>query len=319
MSKPRRASRPIDGVLLLNKPLGISSQQAVSRVRHLFQAAKAGHTGTLDPAADGLLPVCFGEATKFSHLLLEADKAYTATVRLGVTTTTGDAEGEILACKPPVTDRGLILQVLDKFRGEIVQMPPMHSALKHKGVPLYEYARKGVDIERQARTIRIDDLQVIDLIDNFLKLQVRCSKGTYIRVLAEDIGAALGCGASLAALTRTQTGMFELTHALVCRIDGLQGMTDAQRTAHMLPVDALLSGLPALDVGVAEAERLLLGQKLGLRSVTITGFARIYGPNRRFLGLVEVGDGGRTVPYRMLAQQAAPQVVPRPAAHDATQ
>ena len=292
----------MDGVLLLNKPLGISSQQAVSRVRHLFNAAKAGHTGTLDPAADGLLPVCFGEATKFSHLLLEADKTYVAKVNLGVKTTTGDAEGDILESKPPVTDHGLILQVLERFRGDIVQMPPMHSALKHHGVPLYEYARKGVEIERQPRHIRIHELQLFDLKENFLELQVRCSKGTYIRVLAEDIGAALGCGASLAALTRTQTGALDLSHASVCTIAQLQSLSEAERATHLLPVDTLLNGLPALHVEAAEAERLLLGQKLGLKQANITGFSRIYGPNQRFLGLVEVGEGGRTVPYRMLMQ-----------------
>ena len=319
VSKPRRASRSVNGVLLLNKPLGISSQQAVSRVRHLFNAAKAGHTGTLDPAADGLLPVCFGEATKFSHWLLDADKTYVATVRLGVVTNTGDAEGDIIETKPPVTDRAVILQTLEKFRGEMVQMPPMHSALKHKGVPLYEYARKGIDIERQPRNIRIDELQVIDIKEEFLLIRVRCSKGTYIRVLAADIGAALGCGASLCALTRTQTGALALTHDMACTIDALHAMSEAERAQRMLPTDTLLNGLPALHVGAAQAERLLLGQKLGLRDTTITGFARIYGPNQRFLGLVEVGEGGRTVPYRMLAQAAAAPLDPPLNSHDAMQ
>jgi tRNA pseudouridine55 synthase len=294
----------VDGVLLLNKPLGISSQQAVSRVRHLFNADKAGHTGTLDPAADGLLPVCLGEATKFSHLLLDADKTYLATVRLGVVTNTGDAEGVVLESKLPVTDRGLILQALEKFRGEIIQIPPMHSALKHHGVPLYEYARKGIDIERQPRNIRIYELQLFDIKEEFFRLRVRCSKGTYIRVLAADIGAALGCGASLSALTRTQTGALDLTHESTCTLERLNVLSEAERAAHLLPVDAMLSGLPALHVEAAEAERLLLGQKLGLKQAGIIGFARIYGPNQRFLGLVEVGEGGRTVPHRMLAQGA---------------
>ena len=311
MSKPRRSTRRVDGVLLLNKPLGISSQQAVSRARHLFNAAKAGHTGTLDPAADGLLPVCFGEATKFSHLLLDADKTYVATLRLGVTTTTGDAEGEVIESKPPLTERGVILQVLEKFRGEVVQTPPMHSALKHHGVPLYEYARKGVAVAREPRTIRIYELQLIDIKENFLKLRVHCSKGTYIRVLAEDIGAALGCGASLCALTRTHSGALDLTHEAACTLDALQGMSEAERAHQMLPVDTLLASLPALSVGAEEAERLLLGQKLGLKHAVFTGFARIYGPDQRFLGLVEVGEGGRTVPYRMLAQRSVVRSVVR--------
>ena len=304
MSKAGRLRQQVDGVLLLNKPLGISSQQAVSRVRHLFNAAKAGHTGTLDPAADGLLPVCFGEATKFSNLHLDADKTYVATVRLGVVTATGDAEGEIVDSKPPVTDRGIILQALEKFRGEIVQMPPMYSALKHHGVPLYEYARKGVEIERQARNIRIYELQLIELKDNLLRLHIRCSKGTYIRVLAADIGAVLGCGASLAALTRTQSGMLDLSHASSSTLADLQCMSEAERLLRLQPIDTLLSGLPALHVGAVEAQRLLLGQKLGLKHTNITGLARIYGPNKQLLGLVEVGEGGRTVPYRMLAQKS---------------
>lgn len=313
MSKARRHNRYVDGVLLLNKPLGISSQQAVSRVRHLFNAAKAGHTGTLDPAADGLLPICFGEATKFSNLHLDADKAYLATVRLGVVTTTGDAEGEVVDSKPAVIDCELVMQVLERFRGEIIQMPPMYSALKHQGVPLYEYARKGVEIARQARKIRIHELQLIELKGNFLKLRVRCSKGTYIRVLAADIGAALGCGASLATLTRTQSGALDLTHAFTTTLTELQNMSEAERMLRLLPIDTLLSGLPSLHVGSVESQRLLLGQKLGLKQVSITGLARIYGPNNQLLGLVEVGEGGRTVPYRMLAQKAV-AIVPFSAA-----
>lgn len=302
MNFRKRVRRPVDGVILLNKPRGISSQQAVSRVRHLFSAAKAGHTGTLDPAADGLLPVCLGEATKFSHLLLDADKTYIATVRLGVVTTTGDAEGEVIESKPPVTDRSVILQVLEKLRGGIEQTPPMYSALKHQGVPLYEYARKGVEIERKPRSIRIHELQLLDVADACMKIRVRCSKGTYIRVLAADIGAALGCGASLSALTRVQAGALDLAHESACTLESLNALSDTEREALLLPVDTLLSGLPALNVEAAEAGRLLLGQKLGLKHARITGFARIYGPNQRFLGLVEVGEGGRTVPHRMLAQ-----------------
>lgn len=302
MSMRKNTRRPVDGVILLNKPLGISSQQAVSRVRHLFNAAKGGHTGTLDPAADGLLPVCLGEATKFSHLLLDADKTYVATVRLGVVTSTGDAEGEIIASKPPVTDRATVLLALQQFHGEITQTPPMHSALKHRGVPLYEYARKGVEIERQPRRIQIHELHLLDMAKEFMTIRVRCSKGTYIRVLAADIGAALGCGATLSALTRTQAGALALAHPACGTLEELQAMSEVERQARLLPVDTLLASLPSLNVAAPEAERLLLGQKLGLKETQIDGFARIYGPNQRFLGLVEVGAGGRTVPYRMLAQ-----------------
>ncbi len=307
MSFPRRARRQVNGVILLNKPRGISSQQAVSRVRYAFGAAKAGHTGTLDPAADGLLPVCLGEATKFSHLLLDADKIYQATLHLGVVTTTGDAEGGIVASHPPVSDRARIEQVLQQFRGEIVQVPPMFSALKHHGVPLYEYARKGVAVVRQPRNIRIYELQLVAMADAYITLRVHCSKGTYIRTLAEDIGTALGCGASLAGLTRTRTGAFDLSEKLVCTLDTLLATPDSERARMLLPVDAMLGTLPALSVSAAEATRLLLGQKLGLKETRVAGFARIYGPNQRFLGLVEVGAGGRTVPHRMLAQDSVAQ------------
>jgi len=292
----------VDGVVLLNKPRGISSQQAVSRVRHLFGAAKAGHTGTLDPAADGLLPVCLGEATKFSHFLLDADKTYVATLKLGVRTTTGDAEGEVLETRMPVTDRETILRVLAQFRGEILQTPPMHSALKHHGTPLYEYARKGMEVERKPRQVSIHEIRPMDANEDGLKIHVRCSKGTYIRVLAEEIGAALGCGASLSALTRLQTGMLDLAHEATCTLDVLHAMPEDQRLSRLLPVDTLLALLPDIDVDATEAQRLLLGQKLGLKRAQISGLARIYGPERRFLGLVEVGVGGRTVPLRMLAQ-----------------
>lgn len=307
MNSPRRARRVVDGVVLLNKPRGISSQQAVSRVRHAFNAAKAGHTGTLDPAADGLLPVCLGEATKFSHLLLDADKTYVAMLRLGIVTNTGDAEGEVISRKVPVTAREAILPVLEKFRGELQQMPPMHSALKHQGVPLYAYARKGVEIEREPRRICIYDLQLIDIKEDLLIIRVRCSKGTYVRVLAADIGAVLGCGASLSALTRTSSGRLDLAHDAVCTLDELTAQPAAERERLLLPADTLLVDLPALSVSAAQAERLLLGQKLGLKEAAINGFARIYGPNQRFLGLVEVGAGGRVVPHRMLAQVVAPK------------
>lgn len=299
----RRAERQqVDGVVLLNKPRGISSQQAVTRVRHLFNAAKAGHTGTLDPAADGLLPVCLGEATKFSHVLLDADKIYLATVHLGVATNTGDAEGEVIARKPPVTDRDRIVRVLAQFRGEIGQTPPMHSALKHRGRPLYEYARSGVQIEREPRSVRIHMLELIALVADYMTLRVHCSKGTYIRVLAEDIGAALGCGASLAALTRECAGALALTHSAVCTLAQLDALAAGDRARLLLPIDTLLGGLPTAQVSAPEAERLLLGQKLNLKQAQITGLVRVYGPNQRFLGLVEIEPDGRTVPQRMVAQ-----------------
>jgi tRNA pseudouridine55 synthase len=294
--------RDVDGVVLLDKPRGISSQQAVTRVRHLFHAAKAGHTGTLDPAADGLLPVCLGEATKFSHVSLDADKTYLADVRLGVVTNTGDADGEVLSRQAPVTDRNVISSVLEKFRGEIMQMPPMHSALKHQGKPLYEYARQGVDVERKARAVRIHSLELVDISGGVLRIRVHSSKGTYIRVLAEDIGSALGCGASLSALTREGSGELHLTHPSVRTLTQLEAVDEVERARLLLPADSLLGGLPCVSVTASEAERLTMGQKLNLKHAQFTGLTRVYAPDQQFLGLVMVEPGGRTVAQRLLAQ-----------------
>ncbi|WP_206460869.1 tRNA pseudouridine(55) synthase TruB, partial [Acinetobacter baumannii] len=203
--------RHISGVFLLNKPLGLSSNAALQKVRWLYRAQKAGHTGALDPLATGLLPICLGEATKFSHYLLDSTKRYQTTVRLGQTTTTGDVEGDILQERPiPVLSKELIEQTLEKFRGDIQQVPPMYSALKKEGKPLYELARKGIEIEREARPVTIYALELIEFTENSITLDVTCSKGTYIRVLGEDIGEALGCGGHLTMLHRIQTGHFEL-------------------------------------------------------------------------------------------------------------
>ena len=302
MSRPRRIKNRVDGVVLLDKPLGISSQQAVSRLRHVFSAAKAGHTGTLDPAASGLLPVCLGEATKFSHFLLEADKVYLATLRLGIVTSTGDSEGEILSENSPDTDLDKIQSVLKRFVGSQTQTPPMHSALKHHGVPLYEYARKGVNIEREARPIHIYSVQIVEYQSPLLQLRVHCSKGTYIRVLAEDIGAALGFGASLSALCRTQTGSFLLDHPLVHNIDSFAAMDPPTLQTYLMPVETLLADLPRLDVDETQAQRLLLGQKLRISGPATGLLTRVYGPEAHFLGVVQWEMGGRVVPYRMLAQ-----------------
>ena len=252
--------------------------------------------------ASGLLPICLGEATKFSGYMLAADKAYAAQVLLGATSTTGDAEGEITSRSPVNVTQEQLEGVIGQFLGDIMQIPPMYSALKRDGKPLYAYARAGETLDIPPRKVSIRAISMTEFAPPSFCISVRCSKGTYIRVLASDIGAALGCGASLSGLTRTQAGALELSHPAACTLEALQTMTEADRQARLLPVDTLLAALPVLTVDAAEAERLLLGQKLGLKHAGITGFARIYGPNQRFLGLVEVGEGGRTVPYRMLAQ-----------------
>ncbi|OJU84103.1 MAG: tRNA pseudouridine(55) synthase TruB, partial [Acinetobacter sp. 39-4] len=220
--------RHLSGVFLLNKPLGLSSNSALQKVRRLFNAQKAGHTGALDPLATGLLPICLGEATKFSHYLLDSTKRYQTTVKLGQTTATGDVEGEILQQRDvPALTEANIEQVLEQFRGDIKQVPPMYSALKREGRPLYELERQGIEIEREARPVTIYELKLLSFTEDSLTLDVTCSKGTYIRVLGEDIGEALGCGGHLTKLHRTQTGHFEINPSYT--IEYLEGLTQEQR------------------------------------------------------------------------------------------
>src|SRR5687767_7524133 len=243
----------VDGALLLDKPLGLSSNAALQAAKRLLGAAKAGHAGTLDPLASGLLLVLFGEATKFAGPMLDADKEYLATLKLGERTATGDAEGTVLKTRPVSVTEAALLPVLERFRGEIEQVPPMHSALKHEGTPLYRLARRGQEVERAPRRVRISDLELLKQDAERLEIRVVCSKGTYIRVLAEDIGEALGCGAHLAALRRTASGGF--------RIENAVALEQADRR-HLLPLEALLDGLPRAELGPAEELRLRQGQAL---------------------------------------------------------
>ncbi|RQR25903.1 tRNA pseudouridine(55) synthase TruB [Burkholderia sp. Bp9143] len=263
--RPRVPRRALDGVLLLDKPVGLSSNDALIRAKRLLLAKKAGHTGTLDPLASGLLPLCFGEATKFSQDLLEADKTYEATMRLGVRTTTGDAEGDVLDTRAVECDRPAVEAALARFTGEIVQVPPMYSALKRDGKPLYEYARAGQTVEREGRNVTIHalDLLACELPD--VTFRVTCSKGTYVRTLAEDIGEALGCGAHLTMLRRTGVGALTLEHAVT--LDALSDAAEAARDAWLQPVDALLSTFPLVRLDEACAKRFLHGQRLPLSAL----------------------------------------------------
>lgn len=296
-----RTFRPFDGVLLLDKPLELSSNTALQKARRLFQAEKAGHTGTLDPLATGLLPVCFGEATKFSTALLEADKSYRTTVRLGITTATGDVEGEILQQQPvpPLTLEALHA-VLNRFRGAIQQLPPMYSALKHQGKPLYEYIRNGETIDRALRDVVIHDLELHSFDGVNLDLSVRCSKGTYIRTLGEDIGAAIGCGAHLTKLRRTAIAHFDLAHAYT--LEQLADLSDTEREACVLPVDSLLPNMPKLHLDDVALKRLAQGQRLGLDTGLPDGKIALYGAQ----GFVGVGElqGRRLAPDRLMAHLA---------------
>ena len=257
MGRQQRVQRrAVHGLLLLDKPLGLSSNQALQKAKWLLRAEKAGHTGTLDPLATGVLPLCFGAATKFSQLHLDADKTYDAVARLGITTTTGDAEGEPVQVRPVAVDADALARVQARFTGAIAQTPPMHSALKKDGKPLYEYARAGIDVEREPRQVVIHALELTLSEDAagepVLAMRVRCSKGTYIRTLAQDIGEALGCGAHLTLLRRIETGGFHLEACVA--LDALEQMGEAERVARLLPVETLLRDhvpvtLPAQDAG----------------------------------------------------------------------
>ena len=301
----RRRGLPVNGVLLLDKPKGLSSNHALQRARRLFQAQKAGHTGTLDPMATGLLPVCFGEATKFSAHLLAADKVYRTRVELGAVTDTGDAEGEVVErCAVPPLTAADVEGVLERFHGEIEQVPPMYSALKHQGRKLYELAREGKTIERAARRVTVYDARLLAFEGEAFELEVKVSKGTYVRTLAEDIGRALGTGAHISALRRLATGPFTAEGMLT--LEALEALPDqAAREATLLPVDVLVAHLPRLELDAPAAARLTLGQAAPVDASGIaTGeTARLY-CDGAFLGLGAVTAPQEVAPKRLLSTAA---------------
>lgn len=303
--RPARKPRDlVDGVLLLDKPVGLSSNDALIKAKRVLNAKKAGHTGTLDPFATGLLPLCFGEATKFSQDLLEADKTYEATVHLGIMTNTGDTEGEAIETLPVDVSVEQIEAALARFRGPIQQVPPMYSALKRDGKALYEYAREGIVLERAARPVTIHALSLVDYQAPFLKILVTCSKGTYVRVLGEDIGAALGCGAHLNALRRIEVGALDTTGMIT--LDDLLAHPDP--LSLLRPVDALLSTFPALELSAGLAKRFLQGQRLALGKEEIAvpaqqGRVRIY-HDGRLLGTGQLGEYAILAPERLISTAA---------------
>ena len=294
--KVKKIWKQVDGVLLLDKAQGMTSNDALQKARRLFSAAKGGHTGTLDPMATGLLPLCFGEATKFSADLLDADKTYEAVLKLGVTTDTGDAEGKVTATVPVDVSEAEILAVLPRFVGDIQQIPPMHSALKRDGRPLYELARKGIEVERAPRAVRIHAIECLAFAGDTLSLRVSCSKGTYIRVLAADIGQVLGCGAHLIGLRRTVVGDLDLAKAV--SLAELEGVPEELRGARLLPIDALLQSLPRVDLDGAEANRFSHGNPVALPQGRL-GKIRVYAEDR-LIGVGEPGPGGLLWPKRLV-------------------
>lgn len=300
--QPKRIKKNIDGIFLLDKPIGYSSNQALQKVKWLFKAVKAGHTGTLDPLATGLLPICFGEATKFAQYVTDADKTYIATVKFGQTTTTGDAEGEVLTQAPVNFDLETLKMTCQNFVGEITQIPPMHSALKFEGKALYEYARDGVEIERQARKVTIYNIFVESFCEEVAILSVTCSKGTYIRTLAEDIGHALGCGAHLIGLRRTETAGFKISDAITLEQLIEKSEQNASLENFLQPVDAAILNFPAIQLDKNAAFRLTQGQvvKMSDKNIqTMVGEVRAYDEDNRFLGLCQC-EQGKLMPKRLI-------------------
>jgi tRNA pseudouridine55 synthase len=305
VAQVKRIRRKVDGIILLDKPRGLTSNAALQKVRWLLNAEKAGHTGSLDPLATGVLPLCFGEATKFSQYLLEADKGYETVAQLGVTTTTADAEGEVLARKDVRASRADLEALLPRFRGEIEQVPPMYSALKVDGQPLYKLARAGEVVEREARSVTIARLELLDFADNQACLAVGCSKGTYIRTLVEDIGELLGCGAHVAELRRTQAGPFGLAQTVT-----LEALEKAHAEGgneavdqFLMPSDSGLNHWPLLQFSEHSAYYWLHGQPVRAPEAPKFGMVRVQDHNGRFIGIGEVSDDGRIAPRRLIRSE----------------
>jgi tRNA pseudouridine55 synthase len=312
MNAPRArvTRRPVHGVLLLDKPLGWSSNDALQKVKWLLRAEKAGHTGTLDPLATGVLPLCFGAATKFSQLQLDADKTYEAVARLGLKTSTGDAEGEVIEERPVHVTEEAIRQVVPRFAGPIRQVPPMHSALKKDGRALYEYARAGLEVEREPREVTIHELSVSldgsDEARKAIKMIVKCSKGTYIRTLGEDIGEALGCGAHLSALRRVETGGFHVSQCVT--LQALEAMSEEERLNCLMPVQSLLGEHTVVTLDVENAGRFLSGVRRRGDWPDDKQVA-VYGANpRALLGTAHV-TAGELIPGRLLSPVEIEQIL----------
>ena len=298
----KRQKRDISGVVLLDKPLGLSSNQAMQRVKHLYQAEKAGHTGSLDPLATGLLPICLGEATKFANFLLDADKSYLATVKLGITTTSADAEGEIIAQKTVNVTLQQVESVLHQFIGDIEQTPPIYSALKVDGKPLYAYARAGQEVEIKSRYVSIHQIHLEHFEADELVFTVTCSKGTYIRTLAQDIGAKLGCGAHLKGLRRLTSGTFDLKDALPLEV--LSELSLEELDAKLLPIDIKIQHLPKLTLNAEQTDIIQHGQAIKPnQEIIFNEFIRLYDMSGEFIGLAQKQADGKLHPKRLLRQK----------------
>ena len=302
MSRPRKRGRDIDGVFLLDKPQGMSSNDIMQKVKRLFQANKAGHTGALDPLATGMLPICLGEATKFSQFLLDADKRYVVTAKLGERTDTSDAEGQLVETRPVNVETSQILTALEQFRGDILQVPTMFSALKHNGKPLYEYARAGITVEREARPITIFELNFIEYQTPFLTLEVHCSKGTYVRTLVDDLGEVLGCGAHVTVLRRTAVADYPAEKMMTW--DALQALAEqGDLDQHLLPIDTAVSKLPALKLNAEQSKGIGFGQRVKFANeAKLRGQVRLFSDKNIFLGVALIDDNNVIRPQRLITQ-----------------
>lgn len=299
-------SKIINGILLLDKPKEMTSNGALQRVKRLFGAKKAGHTGSLDPLATGMLPICFGEATKFSQYLLESNKYYQVRVKLGIKMTTGDAEGDIVATRSTAgITQAHIEAVLPRFSGAIQQIPPMYSAIKRQGTPLYQLARQGIEVEREPRNVTIFDLRLESFVEDMLDLYVHCSKGTYIRTLAEDIGEVLGCGAYVYALHRLSVAPYE--NSMMYSLSMLEQMQQQHgQTAlqdYLLPVETSVKHLPAVRLSTSAVFYLRTGQPVRVSNLPMDGLVQLFSDEERFLGIGEAMEDGRVTPRRMVAQK----------------
>jgi len=298
----RRSGRDISGILLLDKPQGVTSNKALQLVKRLYNARKAGHTGSLDPLATGLLPICFGEATKISQYLLDADKVYRARCQLGVTTDSADADGKVIATQlVNDIDTKRIEDVFEQFRGEIQQIPPMHSALKQQGVPLYKLAHQGIEVERAARTVSIHRLELINFDEKILEIEVKCSKGTYIRTLAEDIGKSLGCGAHIIALRRLEAGPFSAEcMQTLDRLNERSTRGDVELDSQLMPIEAGLRDWPDVQLSKEAAFYIQQGQAVFVPNLQNHAYLRLYDDNAQFLGIGVILDDGRLAPKRLM-------------------
>lgn len=306
MGRRRKKGRDVNGVILLDKPTGISSNTAVQIVKRLFNANKVGHTGSLDPLASGMLPLCLGEATKVSSFLLDADKHYRVLIRLGQRTDTADAEGEVIETRPvEAYGEARVREVLERFIGDIEQIPPMYSALKHEGQRLYKLAREGKEVERKPRPVTIYSLDLLRYADDEIAFDVRCSKGTYVRTLAEDIGEALGCGAFVEELRRVSVAPYD--NQAMISVDDLEDLScegfDAL-DAKLLPIDTAIRDWPEIRLNADSAYYLRQGQPIQVAKSPTSGWVRVYGPEDKFLGLAEIDDRGRVAPRRLIASDA---------------